>query len=121
MSKTVIAVFSDPKGGGDEALGRAFNALLLAYELEQEGQPYEIVFQGAGTRWPAELAKPEHPAHGLYRAVQARVAGLCGGCADVFGAETAGQRLLREAAVPGTAGVTDLARYVLSGDRFLAF
>ncbi len=30
MSKTAIVLFSDPKGGSEEALGRAFNALFRA-------------------------------------------------------------------------------------------
>jgi len=86
MHKTAIAVFSDPKAGSDEALGRLFNAMLVAYELKEKNQDVALIFQGAGTRWASELVKPDHPAHVLYRAIADKVVGVCGGCADVFGA-----------------------------------
>ena len=31
--KTAIVVLSDPQDGGEEALGRLFNALAVAYDL----------------------------------------------------------------------------------------
>lgn len=60
--KTVIVVFSDPQSGTQEALGRVVNALFLAYELKEKNRDFDLVFQGTGVRWPAELVKPEHPA-----------------------------------------------------------
>jgi hypothetical protein len=36
--KSAIFVLSDPKTGGDEALGRVFNALATAYEYKQAGE-----------------------------------------------------------------------------------
>lgn len=125
MSKTAIVVFSDPKAGGDEALGRLFNAMFLTLELKERGDDVALVFQGAGTRWPAEVASPEHPAHALYHAVADRVAGVCGGCADVFGAaekaSAAGLTLVREKAIPGTSGVLDLSRYLSQGYQLVTF
>jgi hypothetical protein len=68
--KTAIVVLSDPKSGGEEALGRVFNALAAAYDLKQKQLEVEILFQGAGTRWAGQLTRPEHPAHALYAAVE---------------------------------------------------
>jgi hypothetical protein len=122
--KTVIVVFSDPKAGTDEALGRVFNALFLAYELKEKGREFDLVFQGAGVRWPAELARPEHPAHALYEAVLDRIV-ACGGCADVFGAagglEPTGIALVRDMSIPGTTGVLDLSRHLDEGHRLVTF
>ncbi len=125
MPKTAIAVFSDPKAGSDEALGRLFNAMLVAYELKEKNQDVALIFQGAGTRWASELVKPDHPAHGLYKAVADKVVGVCGGCADVFGAadgaQASGVPVLREKAIPGTSGVIDLSKYLDDGYRLLTF
>jgi hypothetical protein len=123
--KTAIVVLSDPTAGGEEALGRLFNALAAAYDLRQRQQDVEILFQGAGTRWTAHLARPDHPAHALYTAVADRVAGVSSACADVFGAradaETNGLSLLGDNALPGTSGLPSLARYVGEGYAVLTF
>ena len=66
--KTAVVVLSDPRNG-DEALGRVFNALAVAYDLKQRKQHVEVLFQGAGTRWAAQLTSADHPVHGLYQAV----------------------------------------------------
>ncbi len=125
MGKSAIVVFSDPKSGGEEALGRLFNALFLALELQERGAEVKLIFQGAGSRWPAELVRPDHPAGDLYRAVQPNLVGVCGGCADVFGAAesaaNAGVALVRDRAIPGTTGVLDLSRYVVEGYQLLVF
>lgn len=122
--KTVIVVFSDPKSGSEEALGRVFNALFLAHELKDKGQDFDLVFQGTGVRWPAELARLDHPAHVLYEAVRDRIV-VCGGCADVFGAgpglEPTGLALVREKSIPGTTGVLDLLRHLDAGHRLVTF
>ena len=125
MSKTAIVIFSDPKSGSEEALGRLFNALFIAYELKQKNQYVEIVFQGTGTRWPGELVKADHPANALYKAVKDRVMAICGGCADVFGATDSatktGHQLVRELNIPGTSGIVDLSKYLDDGYRLLLF
>lgn len=122
--KTAIVIFSDPVHGKDEALGRLFNALFLALELQEKQQEVEIVFQGAGTRWIGEIASPQHPAHPLYQALQERIV-ICGGCADIFDAtaraETAAVRIIREKQIPGTNGIVDLSRYLDQGARLLTF
>lgn len=125
MSKTAIVLFSDPKAGGEEALGRLFNAMFLTLELKEKGEEVALVFQGAGSRWPAEVIQPTHPAHALYQAVADKVAGICGGCADVFGATDAAQAtglsLVRERKIPGTSGILDLSRYLDQGYRLITF
>jgi hypothetical protein len=125
MSKTAVVVYSDPKSGSEEALGRLFNALFVTYELKEKNQEVALIFQGAGVRWASELVKPDHPAHALYAAVQDRVAGVCGGCADVFGAtqdaKAAGAKLVYEKAIPGTSGIVDLSKYIGDGYQVLNF
>lgn len=124
MAKTAIVVFSDPKAG-EEALGRVFNAMFLALELKEKAQEVALIFQGAGTRWPTDLVKPGHPANALYNAVRDKVAGVCGGCADVFGAsedlKTADVKIVRDKAIPGTSGILDLSRYLDEGYHLIAF
>lgn len=123
--KTAVVVLSDPKSGNDESLGRVFNALATAYDFKQKGEEVEIVFQGAGSRWPAELTKADHPAHDLYEAVSDTVAGVSCGCADVFGAteeaEQSGLDLIRDNPVPGTSGLASVQRLVAEGATVLTF
>lgn len=125
MSKTAIVVFSDPKNGGEEALGRLFNALFLTLELKDKGQEVALIFQGAGTRWPSEAMLPDHPAHALYDAVADSIVGVCGGCADVFGATEnlsgSGLTLIRDKDIPGTSGILDLSRYLDQSYRLVTF
>jgi len=122
--KLALIILSDPKGG-DEALGRVFNALAIAQEGLQQGDEVEIVFNGAGTRWPEELAKISHPANGLYNIVRPAVKGVSSGCAAVFGAtkgvEACGVPLLKEKALAGTPGISNLRRYVADGWHTLVF
>lgn len=125
MSKTAIVVYSDPKAGSEEALGRIFNAMFVAYELKEKNQEVALIFQGAGVRWPSELVKNDHPAHALYDAVKDTVIGVCRGCADVFGAtndvKATGHTLIDEKAIPGTSGIVDLSKYLDGGYRILTF
>jgi hypothetical protein len=115
---------SDPKAG-EEALGRVFNGLAVAHAAHAAGDDVEVVFNGAGTRWPAELAKVSHPAHGLYQAVRETIQGVSCGCAAVFGAtagaEASGMPLLTDKALPGTPGNSDLRRYLADGWQTLVF
>lgn len=124
MSKTVIVVLSDPNAG-EESVGRLFNALAVASDLDRRGQPVTVEFAGAGTRWPGVVTRPDHPVNALYRSVSHLVGGASCGCADVFGAradvERAGVALLTTNAVPGTSGLVGLADHVLGGDRVLTF
>ena len=123
--KTAIVILSDPDTGGEEALGRTFNALAAAWDMKQHQQDVEILFQGAGTRWANHLTKPDHALHTLYAAVEDKVAGVSSGCATVFGAhagaEANGFTLITDNPVPGTTGLPSLARYVSDGYSVLTF
>jgi hypothetical protein len=123
--KAAIIVLSDPKAGTDESLGRVFNALASAYEFKANNNEVTIIFQGAGSRWPIELTKPEHPVHGLFEEVKDKVAGISAGCANVFGAadeaKKRGFRLIRDNAVPGTDGLPSLRNLAEQGYTILTF
>jgi hypothetical protein len=125
MQKAAIVVMADPASGSDEALGRVFNALAAAYEFQQRGDDVTLLFQGAGTRWAAQLSNPEHPAHKLYNAVSSCVAGVSCGCADVFGAtadaEANGFELIKDNPVPGTTGLPSLRKLVTDGYSVITF
>ena len=116
--------FSDPKSG-EEALGRLFNGMFLTHELKEKGEEVALIFRGAGSRWPAEIARPDHPAHALHLAVHDKIAGVCGGCADVFGAtegaQATGLPLVRERKIAGTTGILDLSSYLSDGYRLVTF
>jgi hypothetical protein len=122
--KIAIIILSDPRSG-DEALGRTFNALAVAQEALQRSDQIEIVFNGAGTRWPEELAKLSHPANALYNSVRNAVKGASCGCAAVFGAtnglEACGVPLLKDKALAGTPGISDIRRYIADGWQTLIF
>jgi hypothetical protein len=101
--RTAVIVLSDPKGG-EEALGRVFNALAATYELKARNQDVELVFQGTGTRWTGVLTQADHPAHALFESVADKVAGASLGCAVVFGALESAQeaRLRPDQGQPGS-------------------
>jgi hypothetical protein len=122
--KIAVIIIADPKNG-DEALGRVFNALALAADAQTHGDTVEVVFQGAGTRWPAELARLGHPANGLYNAVRSSVVGASCGCAAVFGAtagvKSCGLDEIKDHALPGTPGLASVRRYLAEGWSTLVF
>ena len=123
--KTAIIILSDPKTGGEEAFGRAFNGLASAYDYKQKGDDVTILFQGTGTRWPAELSKSKNPAHELFEAVKDKIAGVSCACADVFGAteeaEQSGCDLIKDNSVPGTGGLPSLQKLQSEGYTILTF
>jgi hypothetical protein len=124
-TKTAVLVLSDPAGGGDEPLGRVFNALATAYDLDRAGHAVLLEFVGAGTRWPQVLNSPSHPAYDLYQAVRHTVAGASCGCADAFGAtesvEASGLALITDNPVPGTPGLASLRVLIEDGYSILPF
>lgn len=81
--KVAIDVLADTESHGD--LGRVFNALEAVKEFKDNHDDVRLIFDGAGTKWVVELSKPDHKAHGLYAAVQDKVAGVCEFCAGAFG------------------------------------
>ena len=123
--KSAIIIMSDPKSGGEDALGRLFNGLATAYDFKTNNDDVTILFQGAGTRWAAEVTKEDHPVHALYKAVEDKVAGVSCGCADVFGAsEDAvknGFDLIKNNPVPGTSGLPSLQKLAADGYNVMTF
>lgn len=123
--KAAIIILSDPKNGGEDALGRMFNGLAAAYDFKQRGTAVSIYFQGAGTRWPGVLAQADHPVHALFKAVEDDVAGVSCGCADVFGsredAVKNGFDLITDNSVPGTSGLPSLGNLVSDGFTVFTF
>lgn len=123
--KIAILVLSDPRSGADEALGRVFNALALAHESREAGDEVDLVFQGAGTRWPEQLAQLGHPANALYNAVRDSVKGVSCACSEVFGArqavERSGLALLEQRAIPGMSGSASARRYYADGWHVAVF
>lgn len=122
--KLAIVITSDPQGG-EEPLGRVFNALALAAEAQRHQDQVEVLFVGAGTRWPAELSRAGHPVAELYGMVRTQVVGASAGCAAVFkataGVEQCGVPTLRDHPLPGTPGLASLRRYLVEGWQTLVF
>lgn len=123
--KTAVMVYSDPKAGTEESLGRLFNALATTYEFKEKGDDVTLMFQGAGTRWIGELSNEEHPAFALFEAVRDKVAGVSCGCADVFGAteavEKSGFDLIKDNPIPSTSGLTSIRNLIDDGYTILNF
>lgn len=122
--KSAILIHSDPKGG-EEALGRVFNALAVAHDFKQVGNEVRILFLGAGTRWIAELGKPDHPLHGLFNLVRDKVEGVSRGCADVFGATDEVQAsefgFVHDNPIPGTAGLPSVSKLMADDFKVLIY
>ncbi len=123
--RTAIIVLSDPSHDSEESLGRVFNALAAAHELKAKGHDVKLQFQGAGTRWPERLVKPDHPAHALYIDLEGALAGASCGCAEVFGAKescaAAGVPLLKDYALPGTNGIGSIVEFAEQGYSVITF
>ena len=96
--KLAIVVLADTTT--KEGLGRVVNALEAAKDAKDSGDEVKIIFDGTGGGWIASLAKSDHPAHGLYTAVQDHIAGVCSYCAGAFGhaeaVKACGVKLLSE-------------------------
>ena len=65
-------------------MGRAANALMTVQEFAEEGDDVTLIFDGAGTRWAAELVKDENKLHPAFEQVRDKVAGACRYCAGAF-------------------------------------
>jgi hypothetical protein len=98
MAKAALIVFADIETHAD--LGRVVNAMVTAREFREAGDEARLIFDGAGTRWIGELAKPDHRSHRLYESVRGQIAGAYAYCAAAFHAkeqiEAAGIPLLDE-------------------------
>ena len=122
--KAAVVVLSDP-AGGEEALGRVFNALATAKDFLGRGEAVTVLFQGAGTRWAGVLADASHPVHGLFDAVRPAIAGASDACSTFFGARegvaAAGMAFVAENDIPGVGGLPSLAALADGGYTVLTF
>ena len=87
MTKAAVLVFADTETHGD--LGRIANALTTVKEFKDAGDDVTLIFDGAGTKWVAELAKPNHRLHELFVSQKDKVGGACNYCAKAFGVRDA--------------------------------
>lgn len=83
MAKAAIIVLADTETHGD--LGRVANALATAQEFKEAGDELTVIFDGAGTRWVAEIAKSDHRLHQRFEAIKEAIGGACSYCAGAFG------------------------------------
>jgi hypothetical protein len=67
-------------------LGRITNALQAAKEFDDAGDDVEILFDGAGTQWVAELTDDDHDLNPLYESLEDHVS-VCEYCSGAFGVE----------------------------------
>ncbi len=123
--KLALILLSDPAVNSEEALGRVFNALAVAYDAKQRGDDVKILFHGTATRWPARLLEKDHPAQALYAAVADRVVGVSCACSEVFGAaesaRQSGLDLIKGNPVPGTSGLPSLPALMADGYAVITF
>lgn len=87
QTKVAVVVLADIETHED--LARVTNAMMTAREFKEAGDEVQLIFDGAGTRWPGELSRREHKSHALYETISDRVAGVCGFCARAFHADHA--------------------------------
>ncbi len=87
MPKVAVVIFADIEGHADTA--RAVNALETVKEFKEAGDEARLIFDGAGTRWIGEFARPDLFSHRLYESVKDRIAGACAFCAEAFRAKDA--------------------------------
>lgn len=83
MVKVAIVVLADTETHGD--MGRVANALEAVKELKEAKDEIKLIFDGAGTKWIAELSKPDHVLNSLFDSVKDKIAGACSFCAGAFG------------------------------------
>ena len=82
MVNAAIVILAGNESHAD--YGRLANGLEAAKEFaETEGDEVEVIFDGAGTQWIAELEDEDHDYHGLYQAVHDEVS-VCDYCASAF-------------------------------------
>ena len=92
--KVLIAIFAGKET--HEGMGRVANALVMAKELRESGHHVDIIFDGAGTEWLAELQDESSRIHGLYHGLEGSVKAVCEFCAGSFNVRDA----LRKAKAP---------------------
>jgi hypothetical protein len=80
MTKAAIVVLAETEDHED--LARVTKALVATKEFKDAGET--PIFDGAGRKWPGELAQEDHRHHRLYEEVQDTIQGACAYCARAF-------------------------------------
>lgn len=118
MAKVAIVLLADTETPGD--MGRMANALTAAREFKQGGDEVTIIFDGAGTKWVAELSSSDHRYHRVFDEVRDRIGGACAYCSRAYGVKDA----VEEAGVPLLRDFADhpsLKRLVDDGYQVITF
>lgn len=82
MHKVAIVVLAGTKQ--PDSMGRIVNALMAVKEFKEKQHDVQPIFSGLGTTWLAELSCPEHVLHSVYQAIEDKITGACGFCADAY-------------------------------------
>jgi len=82
MPNLGVVVLTDTKTHADP--GRAVNVIGTVKEAKEHGDDIKFIFDGAGTKWLAELSGEDHNAHSLYKAAEDQVTGACEFCSRGF-------------------------------------
>lgn len=102
-----------------QEVGKAVHGLLYGQELHEEGFEVDILFDGAGTEWPNELSKADHPFNAVYKQVvkSGIIKGGCKACSDFHNVveemEEAGVSV--SAGNEGNGGHIPFAQYIKNG------
>lgn len=83
MPKVAVVLLADTITA--EGMGRMVNALTTAKEFTEAGDEARIIFDGAGTKWIAELQSADHKYHGLLESVKDTIVGACAYCSRAYG------------------------------------
>lgn len=81
MTNAAIIVLAGTDSPAD--LGRVVNALEAAREFRDEGDDFELIFDGAGTQWVGELDDEDHDYHDLYQSIRDDVS-VCDYCVSAY-------------------------------------
>lgn len=85
MANAAIVILAGTES--HEGLGYLVNGLEAAKEFQEtDGDEVEVIFDGAGTQWVAELEDGDHDAAPLYEALKEHVS-VCDYCAGAFGVD----------------------------------
>lgn len=79
--KAAVVLLADTDS--PEGMGRMANALTTAREMKEEGDEVKVIFDGAGTKWAAELANG-HKYSKLLDQVRDQVEGACAYCSNAY-------------------------------------
>lgn len=81
MNRVAALVLAGTPGDGD--LGRVVNAFEMVKEFREADDEARLIFDGAGTKWIAELSKPDHR-YRRHEELKPHITGACGYCASAF-------------------------------------